>query len=94
MEDLLDSIYIRYDFWSRLWIAGLFGVCTHWGFVINFSKISFAVGWYVAMLIITVCLMIILLWRFYDQVFSDSSKKHILQKYTMFFSGPALFATN
>lgn len=94
MDDLLDLIYAKYDYWSRLWTFGLMGICVHWGIMPTLKTSPGFMSWYALMLIITFALLCLLIARFYDILYLESNKKHTLQKYLMFFSGPLLFLAN
>ena len=96
MEDLLDSIYIYYDDWTRLWILGLFIVCGHWGYQyrsdLNENYLFFY--WFVIMIGSSFVLLGLVLLRVYDQFYRDDQFKHLTQKWFMFVSGPFMFIVN
>ena len=94
MEELLDTIYINYDAWSRLSLVGLIGICFHWGFTLDLKHAAFPMAWFLIILTITASVFGCVVLRIIDQNAWESKHRFKLQKYMMFSYGPALFLAN
>ena len=94
MEELIDSIYINYDAWSRCWILGLIGVCAHWGILLKSFQDFWPTIWYICMAGNLGILISLIILKVIDQSREVCQYGKQLQKYIMFFYGPVLFLLN
>lgn len=94
MEELIDSIYINYDAWSRSWVLGLIAVCVHWGILLKSFHDFWPQVWYICMVCNSGILSLLIVLKVIDQSREVCQYAKQLQKYIMFFYGPVLFLLN